>query len=198
MKTSAIILSAGLSSRIGFPKAFLKWDKETVILEKLIMEFKSFGINEIIIVVNKYFLEYYSKNKFSFLNNCIVVTNNKQEYGRFYSILLGCKALTSCTNTFIQNVDNPFTTSVLLDKLGKALRKEIDIVIPSNEEKDGHPVLLSKNVIHKLIEMSINNYDHNFRDYLSQFRKEKVNWKNAMIHVNLNTIEEYNKHLPLS
>lgn len=196
MQTSAIILSAGLSSRIGFPKAFLKWDEKTVIMEKLIAEFQSFGINEIIVVINDRFLEYYAKNEYRFLENCIVVTNNQPNLGRFYSIVIGCKALTSVSHTFIQNVDNPFTSAELLKELN-AIIEHNDIATPNYQGKVGHPVLLSKKVIEDLRNYSGENYNVNFRNFIAQYNISGIDTADEKILVNINTLKEYKKYLPL-
>lgn len=194
MNTSVIILSAGFSSRIGSHKAFLMWDEKQTIIEKLIAEYISFGINEIIIVLNQLFLENYTRSNFNFLEKCIAVTNNYPEYGRFYSILLGCKALTSNQSVFLQNVDNPFTTIKLLKSLFNSQQPEKDIYIPSFQNQNGHPILLSENVIKDLCLINKHDEDLNIRDFIENYNTKLVNWSNEKILVNINTLEEYKKY----
>ncbi len=51
-KYSAIILSAGKSSRMGVPKFSLMFDDKSTFLEKIINAYADFGCEEIIVVLN--------------------------------------------------------------------------------------------------------------------------------------------------
>ena len=53
---SAIILAGGNSTRMKFPKPWLKIDT-TTFLEKIIKTYQNFGIQKIILIINQKFLD---------------------------------------------------------------------------------------------------------------------------------------------
>jgi CTP:molybdopterin cytidylyltransferase MocA len=46
---STIILAAGKSERLGFPKLSLKYDDDTTFVEHIVNEYQSFGCSDIIL-----------------------------------------------------------------------------------------------------------------------------------------------------
>jgi len=191
METSVIILAAGLSERIGFPKAFLKFNKEHTFIEKLIATYKEYGVNDIVLVLNQQFLEYYATRNYNFLKECITITNNKPENGRFFSIMLGCNAFQFPTDVFIQNVDNPFTTQELLHALKNNLENDNEVIIPQFTKNDGHPVLLGNELIEKIKKFAVTECEQNFREFILQHNVKKVATDNKNILINVNTMEIY-------
>ncbi|HZJ74543.1 MAG TPA: NTP transferase domain-containing protein [Perlabentimonas sp.] len=185
---STIILSSGLSERMGQPKALLKWDKSTTFIEKIINEFVKAGSTKIVCMINE-IIEPACK-KLSLPSNVELVVNHHPDWGRFYSIRTGVNALNNSDYCFIHNVDNPFVSTKITDKLW-AQRKPGYWCSPNYKGKGGHPVLLSKEITDKISTTS--NLDFTLRDILQQFPKIPVSVTDNSILRNLNTPEEYNK-----
>lgn len=194
MNTSAIILAAGLSKRMGFPKAFLKFNEQQTFIEHLIEIYKSYGIHNIIVVFNSYSITYYAENNYNFLKDCILVTNAKPEKGRFYSLMLGCNALPFPTHTFIQNVDNPFTTVEILKLLQKERIKQSEISIPAFHGQNGHPILMHQRVIQQIKAIPETHCAQNLRSFIHQFKVRKVETEDEGILVNINSKPVYKKY----
>lgn len=180
---SALILAAGLSKRMKANKPFLLFNNEQTFTEKIITEYQSFGCKNIIVVTNKELI-----NRFKIQKNVTFVINDKLEYGRFYSVKLGLQNIKNCDFCFIQNVDNPFITKDILTYIYSEKLTDTSI-IPSFNEKGGHPILLPKIIIDKIINIKHNNA--NFKDILNKFKSFKLGIPKNEILININTPSEY-------
>ena len=192
---STVILAAGNSSRMNSPKLFLPFDDKRSFIEKIIDTYIAAGIRDIILIINT---DIEKKMKLMLSNNyqsqeIELVVNRNTERGRFYSIRLGLQHISS-RFCFLQNTDNPFITKYLLGEMMKAAAID-KYVIPACRNKDGHPVLLSNDIVNKLL--LLNGDDHNLRNELKCFSKVKVNWPYEYILANINTREEYRKYFSL-
>lgn len=181
-----VILAAGLSYRMGSPKAFLQWDKNTVFLEKIIRVYIAFGCSEIIVVLNQESMNYYKQKGFTFLENVHVQINKQPELPRFVSVRLGFEKVTN-DFCFIQNIDNPFVNLQLLKLLFKQ-KCALEYVVPTNNNKSGHPILLSKEICNYIT--SLNGNEHILKDVLKRFDRVSVDTSDAKIHCNINVRED--------
>jgi len=141
-KIRSIILAAGESKRMGFPKMLLKFDGKTMI-EKVIenvAESDSDGIlvvlgagkDDLIDLVLKYDVEY-----------CY---NNNYSDGMLSSVQCGFKNLPSDTMaTLVFQGDQPFITPAVINMVIKAYKTSgKGIVIPVCSGKRGHPLMLDR------------------------------------------------------
>ena len=191
-KFSTIILAAGNSRRVGFHKAFLQWNEQLTFIEKIIKEYQEAETNQVIVVLNKIFLDRYFSGNYNFLKNCIVVTNNYTELGRFYSLYLGCKALEFPDNCFIQNIDNPFVSKELILKMNNVFDSEV--LVPQYKNTSGHPLLLSSKSISEIKKYKNITPNNNIRDFINNFKIQRLHCSDETILRNINTIDEYNKN----
>ena len=189
---STVILAAGNSSRMNFPKPFLPFDDKRSFIEKIIDTYMNAGIRDIILVINekieKRLRLLLSMNYEDHM--IMLIVNRFPERGRFYSIQQGLKNV-KCRFCFIQNIDNPFITEVLLNDMMKGAA-DANYVVPGFQNKEGHPVLLSNKIVRNLL--LLKGDDHNLRNELKCFSKITVNWPNEYILANINTREEYRKY----
>jgi len=190
---SAIILAAGLSSRFGKPKAFLKFSGKESFLERLLQVYLEAQVNKIVIVVNRDIEKETEAlvGSFAEKQNITVVLNNHPEAGRFTSIKLGAAAVEKTSAVFIQNTDNPFTSSSLLQGMMSMLQAGKYVVPVWNHEK-GHPALLSPAIAQRIRDTA--DARANLRELLEEF--ESMEWTSAeeRIHANINTVTEYQKY----
>lgn len=187
-KICSLILSGGVSHRMGKPKAFLKIGKTTFI-EKIISAYQLAGVEKILVVLNpNLFQDKGMKNITGLYNNVVVVCNSKPEKGRFFSIQTGLKELKDFDFCFIQNIDNPFVDADLLNILEKN-KNPNGFSVPFFNGRGGHPVLISKKII--MAVNSMKGSDFNLKDVLGGFDRNEVEVPFPGILMNINTKEDY-------
>ena len=192
-EVSAIILSAGKSERFGEPKAFLKFDQTKSFIQQLIYVYYSTGIRHIIIITNKNLLESMKQQIQDVPKELTIeiIINPHPETGRFSSIKIAADAINKGHHAFFQNIDNPFTTFVLLKQMFDNIKEGMFVIPKFNYEK-GHPVLLSNKIIQHI--KSMNSLEGNLRDVLSEFTAIEIVTDDPNIHANINTTEAYLKY----
>ncbi len=190
--TGVVILAAGNSVRMRFPKPLLMYDHNRTFIGKLVEDYNKFGCGEIVIVINKFIsrnTEILSlANKYPGLK---VVINEYPEYERFYSIKLGLNQLERSTYCYIQNCDNPF---IDMRFLGQMYYNKLNdgYVVPTTHGKGGHPILISKRIIDYIKKFPAN--DANLRDIMVKFNRMDLDLERGETLININTPEEYFKY----
>jgi len=190
-KTSALILAAGNSSRMGSPKFMLRFDENHTFLEKIIEGYKEFGCNEIIVVLNPLGAEIIKQNKSNIIENKHIIINYHPELERFFSIQTGLRAFKNPENVFIHPVDNPYVNFKVLESLLHQSENS-DYQVPEYHGKGGHPILISNKVAESICNSEKS--DLNFRIFLEQFSKRRINFDTAEILCNINTLGHYRNH----
>ncbi len=191
---SAIILAAGKSERLGFPKLSLKYNKDNIFIEHIVKEFNDFGCKEIVLVVNEVGNQHLKDNNIRFADNLKIVINKRPDWHRFYSLKTGVKELSKLQPTFIHNVDNPFISPKVLNAL-LANSTKADYLAPEYKKKGGHPILISELIVKDIIS-TISNQLH-LKEFLNQYSKSKITIDDEKVLVNINTMEEYQKYFPV-
>ncbi len=186
---AAVILAAGHSSRMGVPKMFLEVRPGVSFLDACVDVFINFGCKEVMVVTNPVFLKMVEFQS-SWKEVVHLVPNAYPDFGRFYSLQLGLKALSGIRGVFFHNIDNPFVTLEVLSALSSN-DSEASVVRPSFNKKRGHPVLIKYNVIKDVL--AENSYNHNLRDYLARYDNVSVPVQDSGILQNINTPEDYKK-----
>lgn len=186
-----IILAAGLSARMGHSKAFLKWDKHTTFLEKIIQEYTSFESGQVIVVLNPDGYQQILNEYPAVAEYCEIIINPHPEKGRLISLKLGVSDLPQGTACYVQNVDNPFVTAEVLDAMDDLVEPDV-YVVPVYDGKGGHPVLMGASVIDYISE--IQEEDMDLHLILQKFKRIEVETKDKKILININTEEDYKKY----
>jgi molybdenum cofactor cytidylyltransferase len=187
-KTSALILAAGNSTRMGSPKSMLRFDKNHTFLEKIVEVYQQFGCKEIIVVLNSQTAEILKKSESKIIDKKQIAINPFSERERFLSIQTGIKALKNPENVFIHPVDNPFINLKVLEALLENSNKS-DYQVPYYQGKGGHPILISKNLVKKICDST--ECDVNFKIFLNQFIRCFIDTDKSEILININTLDEY-------
>ncbi len=187
---SVIILAAGKSSRMGSQKFALKFDDTHIFLEQIIKQYKSFGCQEIIVILNNEGVVFVKENLPQLSNDIVIVKNNHLEWERFYSIKLGIKNLTNTHPVFIHNVDNPFVSQEVLKQLF-INHTPNEFIVPVFEGRGGHPILLSNEISQAII--TENKHELILSDFLKRYTKKRIAVDDKRILVNINTEEKYRK-----
>lgn len=186
--TSAIILSAGNSERMGGHKALLKFDSQKTFIQKITEVYLLAGIEQVIVVVNSELFKLINESDLALSEKVQVVININPELGRFYSLQTGVKFLIPGNACFFQNVDNPFISEKLLNEL--IIHKDsADVIMPAYQKKSGHPVLISSLVVRKICE--IRDHDSRIDFFLKGFEVKNSETSDHTVLVNINSPEEY-------
>lgn len=185
---SAIILAAGLSSRMKTNKTELPFDSNRNFLQKISEEYLNFTCKEIIVVFNTENYNSYIDKGLKFNDQIKIVINKYPEKGRFYSLKTGISALSEIVFSYIQNIDNPFVNQDILNLLNSNSEKA-DYIIPSFKGKGGHPILVSEKIIQAV--KNTNSDDVNLKTFLNQFEKYYAATNDKKILANINTFSDY-------
>lgn len=156
METGALILAAGLSSRMGVFKPLMKIGQSTMI-ERIVKTFLTAGCEPIVIVIGRNAEEVkaciqqkikcaekektrYRKPSIQFVYNLNFASTQMLD-----SAKLGMEKLQNqCKRFFVTPADIPLFTIDTVEKLDKT---EGAIVKPVYGKKSGHPMLLSSKLI---------------------------------------------------
>jgi molybdenum cofactor cytidylyltransferase len=188
-KYSAIILAAGLSTRMGSPKLLLPYDKELTFIEQIVSVYKDFGCEDICIVVNENSARLIEIRLLK-LENTKLIINPHPEWQKFYSLQLAVKEMKYIQTTFIQNIDNPFVNIEMLSTLAE---KSIgaDYIVPTYKGKGGHPFLASEQVLESV--MKTQDPQTHFKKFMQQFPSLRLPIVDEKIAVNINSKEQYER-----
>lgn len=189
---SAIIPAAGFSDRMGQTKALLPLKNGKILAENIIEQYLQFGCKKIVLVLNDTTYNNFDWDSRIMKSKQIkIIINKHPEKGRFYSIQMGLRAITSESHCFFHNVDNPPANSELLISLAKAVQKN-NYVVPVYKSQKGHPILLGSDIRESILQADENS---NLRNLLKNYSAIEANCPFPEILLNLNTKEEYEKYL---
>lgn len=195
MKTNpfyAVILAAGNSGRMGRDKFLLSCPGGHNFLTHITQNYLAYGCRSVVAV-----LPAGGKKKagacMSFdPRQLITIENPDAELGRAHSLRLALKALPGPAPVFVHNVDNPFLDHRTLDMLAGKL-KEGGYVRPLYQGQGGHPIILSATLAaHIAVNLRPGTQ---MNTWLKQFPQTEVEVNDPGVLVNINTPEDYHKHV---
>ena len=136
---SSIVLAAGLSSRMGAPKASLNWGGQLLVAYQ-VEQLRAAGADEVIVVLGHRGDDLYRQMKDV---PCRVMLNTRYWAGRAGSLRLGAKAVNrDAESIVIMNVDQPRPAD-RIQKLLAAHDQKFAATRASFEGHSGHPVVVS-------------------------------------------------------
>ena len=189
-KISGILLSAGKSERMGEMKALLPI-KDKVVIEKLILEYLSVPLEELVVVLgfNAKKLKPFIEGLFN-SETLRIVINEDYEKGMYSSIVKGVEA-TKYDDVLLGLVDQPLINKDIITKLINAYDSN-HIVIPSYKGIGGHPVLFPKFVKETILSKEFSTLKEVFDHF-----KDKILYVESGVEVTLDmdTKEDYEKIL---
>lgn len=194
---AVIVLAGGNSSRMNSPKPWLVFVNNATFLENIVNSYNEVGFKKIVISLNKkFFLTAYTDRIEQLKKKATFVEIENPEKGRLFSLQLALKVVGDVDVAFIQNVDNPFIDETVINTLYKE-RISDGVTIPKYQEKAGHPIIISKNVIKEIVDNYMK-YE-TLKELTNQFEKKYVKVYNSDILININTPLEYhdaiNEHI---
>ncbi len=150
---------------MGFPKALLKMNNETVI-EMLLNEYKNSNLNDTIVVLGAYSnkIEPLVKKKFP---NVEITINQDYKKEMFSSIQAGISIINEGDAVLIGLVDHPFITKEVINQLIYGY-EDGSIVIPAYKGRKGHPIIIPLSLREEIL--SIKAEDHSLRGVISSHK----------------------------
>ncbi|HUX06178.1 MAG TPA: nucleotidyltransferase family protein, partial [Acidobacteriota bacterium] len=149
-RIAGIILAAGLSKRMGRPKALLQIGGETF-LARIVRLARAAGLDPLRIVVSEHraLIEKALPELADHL-----ITNDHPELGQLRSLRLGLRSLSqNCTGAMMFLVDHPKMQPATLQKIVRAFKKgKGEIILPVHAGRRGHPVIFGRAVFEELLE----------------------------------------------
>ena len=145
LKTAAVVLAAGRSDRMGYPKSLLIFGKETAV-DRVVRICREGGCDPVIVVLGHEADRVLAN---AVLQGVETVTNEAYETGRTSSLQTGLRGLPPDTSAILLfPVDHPMvdpsTVAALLAAAGSGPHR---IVVPVHGGRRGHPVLFDARLI---------------------------------------------------
>jgi molybdenum cofactor cytidylyltransferase len=168
VKCSAILLTAGKSTRMGSLKALLPW-KGTTLLQHQLSQFHLSKVDQLIVV-----LGYQSTKLLPYLENVSaqLVWNEHYEMGKTESIKKGLFSLNEKTDCImIASVDQPVSQALIDAMVTQFIETKSKIIIPVYNGKRGHPILFSSELLEELRQI---NEDTNGLKAIVHKRKQEI------------------------
>lgn len=191
MKTGAVIVAAGMSSRMKAFKPLLPLCDSTVI-GTAISTLQSAGINEIAVVIgnNSDLLEEY----LSKINITCLYNPSYQTTDMFDSAKIGFRYFEKrCDRLFFLPGDVPlFSRQSLITMLNHMDAGKCEILLPVHDEKMGHPILIGNSALPFLLNY---NGDFGLKGAIDYFHgsKEKIELDDVGMTLDADRPEDYER-----
>ncbi len=158
--TVFVLLAGGKSERMGVAKGLLKYEQTFWILEQLNRISKS-TISEVILGLGYNYQHYFDAIPWfeDALTKCInfqglnvkVIINKTPELGSFSTLQTCLKEIDSTNSVILTHIDIPILNS---KELNKVISGENDIIFPSYDGKNGHPIKMNSSMWNNLIHLN--------------------------------------------
>ncbi|MQF69025.1 nucleotidyltransferase family protein [SAR202 cluster bacterium AD-804-J14_MRT_500m] len=152
-RVGAMLLAAGLSTRMGEPKPFLDW-KGKSLLNYQTETLRNAGLNPVLVILGHRADQI--ETDLIPDESLQVIHNPHYKQGRSTSIRAGVKALESSNvdSLLILNIDQPRQISSIKSLVKSHQEAGSLITIPTYQGKGGHPVIFSTSLLAELSQVS--------------------------------------------
>ena len=191
----AIVLAAGESKRMGFPKMLLNINGITM-LERVIKNVQNSSVDNILVVLGANKEEISELLKKSPVKLCY---NDNYMEGMLSSVKCGfCNVPSVCDAILVFQGDQPFISPESTNKLIEAYRSSgKGLIIPVFENKRGHPLLIDRKYLDQISALKSS---EGLRSLACQFPGDviEVETDDQGILKGFNTFEEFKKEMNLT
>lgn len=143
-RIGAVVLAAGMSSRMGEPKMLLEWGDGQTILGHILDQLQSADVHPILVVTGKYTDDV---GRIAATKHAITVHNPDYALGEMLSSLkCGLRAMPDAVSAaLIVLGDQPTLRALIVREVMRAYRAgKGRIVAPSYQMRRGHPILIDR------------------------------------------------------
>ena len=160
--TSAILLAAGVSRRMGTLKALLDWQGRLLIIHQIVA-LREAGADEVVVVLGHRADELQARiganSDVYALGNVRCILNPDYAQGKTTSIKAGLRAVSNEAGQdgplLFLNVDQPRSASIIRQALASHQGGNGALItIPACNGKGGHPIILSRSLYAELLDIS--------------------------------------------
>ncbi len=188
----AIILAAGMSTRMGKPKMLLPFGEKSII-ETVIKQVNNSALSQTYVVLGSD--NEALSNKIQGLNTQNLLNTNYEE-GMLSSVQCGLKSLPETTEAVMVLLgDQPMISSSVMDKMiTRYKHTDKEILIASHQGKRGHPILIGSRYFKEILEFTS---DQSLRDILENhpYDLEEMETENSEILRDIDTEQDYQNEL---
>jgi molybdenum cofactor cytidylyltransferase len=191
---SAVILSAGESSRMGRPKALLPIDGQTFI-ERIVGALTETPVGRVIVVLGHNADE--MKRQIVHLPVEILI-NPDYKLGQLSSLQVAVRRLQTepdCEGMLLHLEDHPYIDAKLVETMIERFRASGKlIVLPRYGGKGGHPVIFSRRLFTELLAAPL---EQGAKAVVNQHRDDtlEIESQDAGVTVDIDTPELYRQHV---
>jgi molybdenum cofactor cytidylyltransferase len=191
-RAAVIFLGGGDSIRMGYPKIYLPQHGSTF-LQELINAYRNAGVDRQLAVINSRFCGAPWNDLLQpLIPQLKIVQTPQPNPGRLHSIQAGIRELPGMEFCFIQDADRPLINTAIVKQLW-SVRNSWGYASPVYKGKNGHPILLSRCVMDKIL--SVPDADAHLNVLLRQFPRRVVEAAGPEVLVNINTPDDYRKYI---
>jgi molybdenum cofactor cytidylyltransferase len=157
IKPTGLLIAAGLSSRMGKPKALLLQDDlpfAIVILKRMLL------VCDKVVIVLGHSAEKIKKELQGFINisdelksRVKFVINERFEKGMFTSLKCGLNEEMNAEWVLYHFVDQPGLPKIFYQELTDQIDNELDWIQPAYKNEKGHPLLLHNSIFNSILEL---------------------------------------------
>ena len=148
-KIAAIVLAAGMSTRMGRAKALLSWGGSPLVRHQVITLTSQPEITLVVVVVGHRRKEVTDAIQGT---SAHTIVNRKYREGRATSLVAGALALADIGSTAVMvvNVDQPLAPEILRPLIRASGARSQSLLRPSYLSKPGHPIILPADIAPEL------------------------------------------------
>ena len=191
---TAIILAAGASRRMGFPKALLPFSGSRTFLDHLVDVYSSIGCDVVLVLspaVSRLARGLARAPATPPPASLRLAINRDPDGDRLSSIRIGLETPAAGSAVFLQDVDRPFVTPPVLRALLERLGPH-GYAAPDLGGRGGHPLLVAPAVAAAL---RSDRRSRTLREALAGFERTLVDVGESRCELNINTPELYRLHV---
>ncbi len=190
-KINGLIISAGLSGRMGKFKPLLSYKGKSFI-QNIVLRLDS--VCDKIIIVTGYKANEVEEdiNQLNINSKIEFVFNPKYEKGMFTSLQAGLKKADNCDWIFYHFVDQPGLPEVFYKEFVEQIDDKHNWIQPKIKEQKGHPILIKRNLFQIILDAPSNS---NLRLISNDPKVKKKFWECGYeeIFQDIDTEEDYSK-----
>ena len=199
MSVTGILTAAGLSTRMGTPKALLPWRNTTMVIHQ-ISTLVAGGCDHVVIVLGHQCASVSDEIIAAFTSNYPITMTCNIDYkvGRATSIKQGILSAPIDSRTFvIIGVDQPTDKSIVARLIGEHIGKDTLITSPRYKGRGGHPVLFSSDLKNQLLR--IDDDTQGLKPVFENYRSclNRIDFETDQVIVDLNDYDDYLKQYRL-
>jgi len=186
-----ILLCAGASTRMGFPKGLMEWQGEPLLIHQ-IESFLQLEFGRVVLVLGHHHERYRECLALKSYERVHIVMNHEPERGQFSSLKEGVALIPQASWAFLLPIDCPAPHPEVWSALWQARGGQISALIPSMRKKSGHPLLLGAKMLEAIRTAPADSRLDSLLQSCPEDEKKYVEVADERIHANINTLDRTN------